>query len=237
MSADRDYYRILHVDPDAPTAIIHASYRTLMQRLKQHPDLGGDHEHAVLLNEAYAALSDPDRRAAYDLRRDIAESQRVRVPNVDPGATLEETGELFAGARCIFCGTPHGLQRALERDDECGECRSPLCPAERRRLEYSGQRMIRRMRKRQAMKFYAGWPQAEPFAAELRDLSLNGMQFVAAQALRSNQIIKIDSDVCQAIARVAHCERSDTPERWTIGVEFLTLRFLHDRGSFVSARA
>ena len=27
-----DYYRILHVQPDAPAPIIHASYRTLVQR-------------------------------------------------------------------------------------------------------------------------------------------------------------------------------------------------------------
>ena len=69
MSRLRDYYRILHVQPDAPTAIISASYRTLMQQLRNHPDLGGDHENAVLLNEAHAVLTDPERRAAYDASR------------------------------------------------------------------------------------------------------------------------------------------------------------------------
>ena len=64
-----DFYRILHVSPDAPEEIIRSSYRTLMQRLKQHPDLGGDHENATLINEAYATLTDPKTRAIYDKQR------------------------------------------------------------------------------------------------------------------------------------------------------------------------
>ncbi len=62
----RNYYRILHVQPDAPLQIIKSSYRTLMQKLKQHPDLGGEHANAALINEAYAVLTDPVKRAAYD---------------------------------------------------------------------------------------------------------------------------------------------------------------------------
>lgn len=62
----RNYYRVLQVQPDAPLAVIRASYRALMSNLRQHPDLGGDHEAAVLLNEAYAVLSDPSRRRLYD---------------------------------------------------------------------------------------------------------------------------------------------------------------------------
>lgn len=62
----RNYYRILHVQPDAPVEVIRASYRTLMQRLKQHPDLGGEHWNAILINEAHDALVDEDRRRVYD---------------------------------------------------------------------------------------------------------------------------------------------------------------------------
>lgn len=62
----RNHYRILHVQPDAPLEVIKANYRTLMQKLKLHPDLGGDHWNAACVNAAYAILSDPVRRAAYD---------------------------------------------------------------------------------------------------------------------------------------------------------------------------
>ena len=62
----RNHYRVLHVQPDAPPEVIRSTYRTLMQKLKLHPDLGGDHWTAVHVNAAYAVLSDPVRRAAYD---------------------------------------------------------------------------------------------------------------------------------------------------------------------------
>ena len=66
MKNKRNYYRILHVQPDAPTEVIRASYRTLMQKLKQHPDLGGEHWNASIINEAHDVLVDIDRRHAYD---------------------------------------------------------------------------------------------------------------------------------------------------------------------------
>ena len=68
----RNYYRILHVQPEAPTQVITASYRTMMSKLRLHPDLGGDTAGAALINEAYAVLSDPDKRAKYDLQRQRA---------------------------------------------------------------------------------------------------------------------------------------------------------------------
>ena len=77
----RNFYRLLHVQPEAPLAVIQASYRTLMSRLRAHPDLGGDHDQAVLLNEAWAVLSDPQRRASYDLGlRQLVESARAEPP-------------------------------------------------------------------------------------------------------------------------------------------------------------
>jgi len=222
MSAIPDYYRILHVQPDAPAALIHASYRTLLQRVLNATSVGS--RDAALLDEAYAVLGDERRRAAYD---------RELMPPHGPRA--EEAADVMAANACLFCGTPHGLQRSIERDDDCGRCGSPLCPAERHRLEYSGQRMLSRIPKHRGINLYVTWPQPEPFVAEMRDLSLNGMQFTAAVRLQANQIVKIDCAELQALARVAHTATADSLDRWTTGVEFLTLRFRQSRGSFVSA--
>ena len=43
----RNHYRMLFVQPDAPFEVIRANYRTLMGKLKLHPDLGGEHWNAV----------------------------------------------------------------------------------------------------------------------------------------------------------------------------------------------
>ena len=101
--------------------------------------------------------------------------------------------------------------------------------------------MLRRIPTRRTIDLYVSWPQAAPYVAEMRDISLNGMQFSVGAPLQANQIVKIDCASCAAVARVAHCEREQSDaggiERWLVGVEFLTLRFRSARGTFVSARA
>jgi hypothetical protein len=221
-----DYYRILHVQPDAPAAIIHASYRTLMQRALART---GGAEQIALLDQAYAVLGDPQRRAAYDLELAAA------------GATQRDFGDdtTRIGIRnCLFCGAPHASERVLERDDECARCGSPLYPAERHRLEYLGRRMLNRIPKRRAIDIAVTWPQEVPIRGEMRDLSLNGMSFVSGVRFETNQIVRIDCTELRALARIAHVEpEPHAVDRYGAGVEFLTLRFRRLRGSFVSDEA
>ena len=66
MKNKRNYYRILHVQPDAPVEIIQSSYLTLMQKLKAHPDLGGEEWNATIINQAYQVLKDNEKRKDYD---------------------------------------------------------------------------------------------------------------------------------------------------------------------------
>lgn len=66
----RDYYKTLGVKQDADASEVRAAYRRLARRLhpdvNRRPDAG---ERMSELNEAYAVLSDPERRATYDARR------------------------------------------------------------------------------------------------------------------------------------------------------------------------
>src|SRR5690242_2559490 len=101
----RNYYRILHVQPDAPVEIIRTSYRTMMQRLKMHPDLGGDVEIAALINEAFATLSDPAKRAAY------AKQLAARAPVPRARSTGRSASEA-ARSMCVFCGEPHAVRES-----------------------------------------------------------------------------------------------------------------------------
>ncbi len=222
-----DYYRILHVQPDAPAAIIHASYRTLLQRA-----LGGSRgaEEIALLDQAYAVLGDAKRRATYDLER----AGHADTAQRDVG---DETGT-FRARSCLFCGALHALERTLERDDECAQCLSPLYPAERHRLEYSGQRMLNRIPKRHGIDIWVTWPQGAPIQAEMRNLSLNGMSFASGVRFEANQIVRIECTELRALARIAHVECDpNATDRFSAGVEFLTLRFRRLRGSFVCDEA
>ena len=60
----KDYYNILGVSKDASTAEIKKAYRKLA--MKHHPDKGGDQERFKELSEAYAVLSDPQKKQMYD---------------------------------------------------------------------------------------------------------------------------------------------------------------------------
>lgn len=62
----RNYYRILQVQPDAPLEVVKSNYRTLLQKLKLHPDLGGEDWNASLINQAYNTLKNPKKREKYD---------------------------------------------------------------------------------------------------------------------------------------------------------------------------
>jgi curved DNA-binding protein len=63
-----DYYEILQVSPNADLETIHRVYRILAHRL--HPDNveTGSEEGFRALTEAYHTLSEPEKRAAYDVQ-------------------------------------------------------------------------------------------------------------------------------------------------------------------------
>jgi molecular chaperone DnaJ len=68
MAAKRDYYKVLGVDRNADDAALKKAYRKLAK--KYHPDANpGDAAAAEKFreaNEAYAVLSDEQKRRAYD---------------------------------------------------------------------------------------------------------------------------------------------------------------------------
>jgi len=91
-----DYYALLEVSRTATMAEIKRSYRRLARRY--HPDARGDqprgadeaalNRRITLLNEAYAVLSNPQKRAAYDAQRRRSEDRHT-MDNIAPAPPPE----------------------------------------------------------------------------------------------------------------------------------------------------
>jgi curved DNA-binding protein len=70
-----DFYEVLQISPNADSDTIHRIYRILAQRF--HPDNQetGNPENFKTLTDAYHTLTDPEKRAAYDVQH--RESRRL----------------------------------------------------------------------------------------------------------------------------------------------------------------
>ena len=262
MQNRRNFYRILHVQPDAPTAVIRTSYRTLMQRLRMHPDLGGDHWQAALINEAFATLRDPGKRAAYD--RMLVDSQgnqpkrRTRTAPPRPESTAADAappsrpdpakasapawptrGTARATNNCAFCGKSHSVQDAIHPHAVCWHCESPLFPAAKQPRAIGTGRALDRMPRSIAVNIRLSGPQPKAFAVTTEDISINGARFTSDVELAAGRLLKLDCDFCTAVGIVRHAqmEPESRPSRWHVGVEFTTLLIKQPRGAFVSTRA
>jgi hypothetical protein len=226
MDKPLNYYRVLHVQPDAPDEIIRSSYRTLMTTLRRHPDLGGDHLTATAINEAYAVLSNPAKRAAYD---DACQSV---VANPVNAASAPEPSAL-----CQFCGAAHGFRGRIHDSATCTTCNTPLAPAEHKRLE-PGQRAVNRVQKPLALNYFTNWPGRGPYPGETRDISVHGLRFATHTARPVTKLIKVECEALVALVRIVSCDDHDERDwRWLIRSEYVTVRFRRARGGFLATRA
>lgn len=244
MVKDKNYYEILHVMQDAPAEVIRATYRTMMQKMKMHPDLGGDQENAAIINEAYAVLMDPVARAKYDkslvsveVNENVADSSTT---NDQPNEShKKQTIRVLDPSQCAFCELPHQLGSAVKHESVCSRCGSALYPAEKQALEQSGKRIIQRIEKQWPLSFYTQWPVTRGYIAKTQDVSLNGIQILTHTLVREGQLLKINSHMLDATAIVVNVRNDHTVlrKRWRVGLQYVTLKFHQAQGTFVKINA
>jgi tetratricopeptide (TPR) repeat protein len=144
MSAPRTYYEILQIAPDASTEVIQGAYRALLKNAKAHPDLGGSEEAAKAINEAYAVLSNPEKRKAYD--RELARTypSTIRVTRERVRTQVVPVVQTQYVLICPACRRRNLVdeRQALEKM-KCGHCGQVLLPPRGRPLETDDKRAYR----------------------------------------------------------------------------------------------
>jgi hypothetical protein len=205
----RNYYRVLHVQPDAPPEVVRAAYRALMAR--HHPDQGGDHEQAVLLNEAWAVLGNTARRAEYDARRERA-GQRHRTGAEARHEAAADKGPPTPQAsadQCAFCGQANTVGAVV-----CARCTAPLTPptrpASHRAPSGTGERRtLPRVSRADWGTVRVHWT-SEPLDIRLRNLSVGGVSFYTGAPLVAGARVRVTAAAFDAVVEVVQCNRRES---------------------------
>ena len=213
MTNRRNHYRILHVQPDAPVELIKASYRTLMHKLKNHPDLGGDHETAVAINAAHETLTDTCKRLAYDK-------------------------QLFADSNKSSVSQQHSSQRSNTSDQTSNTTRSArqpqTAPPDYDKFDINTppeQRHIPRVKLGGLASFYFEEQPKVKYQGTIIDLSPSGLQLQVKTPFTINSNICIRSQQLNAKGLISYCKPLGR-DRWRIGVLLLETTYSQRKGGF-----
>jgi molecular chaperone DnaJ len=118
---NKDYYEILGVSKESTKEEIKKAYKKLA--LKNHPDRGGDAEKFKEISEAYAVLSDEDKKGQYDQYGHQAFDQRFSQEDIFRNSNFEDIfSELFGnqssgGGNSFFDMFFGGQGRGRQREE------------------------------------------------------------------------------------------------------------------------
>ncbi|MFU8788288.1 MAG: DnaJ domain-containing protein [Methylobacter sp.] len=104
-AAQKDFYKILGVMSSAELAVIKAAYKALI--MIYHPDrYKGDKKEALKkstdINEAYAVLTDPDKRKKYDAQRLKKPEHKSEASEIELKNVLNEVKKALEDSKAIL---------------------------------------------------------------------------------------------------------------------------------------
>lgn len=216
MKNRRNYYRILHVQPDAPLALIVASYRTLMHTLKNHPDLGGDHETAVMINEAYEILTDTKKRQAYDQTL-LAKRNTASVSQQNHKQRSSSANQQGNAAR-----SAHKAQQASPKSEKFDINTPPE------------QRKMPRVKLGALVSFYFEEQPKVKYQGTIIDFSPAGLQMQIKVPVTINGNIRVRSQQLTAKGIISYCKPLGR-DLWRIGILLLETEYSQRQGGFFEA--
>lgn len=245
----RNYYRLLHVQHDAPAEVIKAAYRALIAM--HHPDKGGDHTEASMVNEAYNVLSDATRRAAYDAQR-AAKQQPKHARDARSSRPEDAAGQTASAAqpstqsstqsstprsgpahRCPLCGL--GTPAVINATSRCSRCRAPLAPVVHNQKKGAVERRaMPRVSKSDWALMYVDWP-SEVIDVRMRDISLDGLSVYSGAEIAPKRTIRVAGASFDVVAEIVSCRR--VGKVFTLHGRLITAYFSTPSGSFVSTSA
>ena len=213
----RNYYRLLHVQPDAPAEVVKAAYRALMSL--HHPDKGGDAEKAILVNEAYAVLADPQRRVEYDRKRSIK-----------PGRGANRDSKACG---CPMCALP--TPATLLRDARCLRCRAPLTSAGKAHGSTTAgeRRKIMRVSKSDWARLLITW-NGTPIDVRTRDLSLDGISVYSGALVPIGTTVRVEGAAFDVVAEIVSTRKM--AKVFTLHAKLVTAHFVA-QGGFIQRSA
>jgi curved DNA-binding protein CbpA len=232
----RNYCRILHIQQDAPLEVIKASYRTLMGKLGCHPDMGGAHVDASLVNEAYEILCNPRKRVEYDFLLSLKQNNRRKK---QPG---KERTSAAGEKQSRPVPDVHTEARSLAASEQNAHRHCPICGEAgcRKRHEKSGRIEHRKLNrvKREGRVSYTLANSLNPYEGEIIDLSPKGMKFLSKKELDPMTRIEVQCAFFSGAARVVNSEvvRRAKSLMYMIHLNFLKVEFERPSGTFLSVK-
>jgi curved DNA-binding protein CbpA len=197
-----------------------------MRELKQHPDLGGDHGKASMINEAYEILSDRVRRAEYD--KELFQKYTKKILPQKKPFPENRTNRSFDHNKPPTGDSTAGSNFSVSESFTASHTEN--------KSQQSRRRKVKRMKRYEEVRYYSTSHHLDG-VAEMLDVSTDGVRFICPQELNEKVTLRLMSPLFRAEVKVITSQKCvlHGKTNYCVGAQFTSVTFNKPRGSFVSS--